>query len=75
MITAAVLSAIFTAVASILLAAVVKVLSNMRGDVQRFMAEHLWLLASAQWTQKTVGELMEQLGMHADPPPEWPGKK
>lgn len=74
-VTNSILSAVFGAVASALLAGILHTLVRLRRTGERFMTEHLWLLAMAQWSQQTIAEIARQLGIMTNPPPEWPGKK
>lgn len=68
--TAAALSAVFGAIASGLLAALVALIRGMRRDIRTFMAEHLWLIATANWSRTSIMTLMDQLGLDGPPPPE-----
>jgi len=65
-----VLSAAFGAIASALLTALVAMLRGVRRDLRHFMAEHLWLIASANWSRQTIQTIMRELGIEGDPPPE-----
>jgi hypothetical protein len=47
----------------------------MSKNLKRFMQEHLWLLASADWSRKSITQIMRDLGINGDPPPDWPGRK
>lgn len=71
MLNASVVSAVSSAAASILLAAVVRQLSKVRRDIRRFMAEHLWLLATSRWAQVSINELLKEMNIDGPKPPEW----
>jgi hypothetical protein len=73
--TAQVVSAVTGATATGLLALLVSILRGIRKDIKRFMAEHLWLLAVADWSSRSIVRLMRDLGIDYEPPPDWPGRK
>jgi hypothetical protein len=74
-VSAAVLSSIASAVATVLLAALLRQLAAIRRDAKRFMAEHLWLLATTDWARTSIMQIMRELGLNGDKPPDWPGMK
>lgn len=69
MTTGQILSSIISGVAVILLARIASGVRGVRRDFHRFMAEHLWLLATTMWTRDKVIRIMAELGMPADNPP------
>lgn len=68
--SAQVLSAIFGALASGLLAALVGMLRGIRRDVRQFMTEHMWLIATANWSRTTIMQIMQELGIQGEQPPD-----
>ena len=51
--------------------AAVRQLGKIRGEVKSFMQRQQWLLLNAQWTQRTVADILRQLGITGEPPPEY----
>jgi len=66
---AAVVAAVAASVATALLAWIGHQLARLRTDVKQFMAEHLWLLATASWAQVSIQTLYDQLGLVPPPAP------
>lgn len=64
-----VVSSIISGVAVLLLGAIARGLIGVRKDFRRFMAEHMWLIATTLWTRDKVLRIMRDLGMPADLPP------
>lgn len=60
----------FGATASGLLAALVGLVRGLRRDVRTFMTEHLWLIATANWSRTSIMTLMSELGIDGPPPPD-----
>jgi len=69
-VTLAALSAVFTAIASALLAALVAMIRGVRRDLRTFMAEHMWLIATANWARTSILTMMRDLGINGESPPE-----
>jgi Ser/Thr protein kinase RdoA (MazF antagonist) len=72
--SATVLAAVSSAVSTAILAMIGRMLASIHRDVRRFMKEHLWLLATADWTITSVQAVMHQLGINGADPPDWPGR-
>ncbi len=68
-------TAVVSAATPIILAWIAKSLLGLRNDTKRFMSEHLWLLAMAQWTSTSVADIMHHLELPFQPPPEWPKRE
>lgn len=70
MLLTAIISAVSTALATVMLGLIGRMIAGMHKDMRRFMKEHLWLLGMADWTKVTVTEIMRQLNItnSAEPP-------
>lgn len=64
-----IISSVISGVAVLLLAGIARGLLGVRADFRRFMAEHVWLIATTLWTRDKVVRIMHDLGMPADQPP------
>jgi hypothetical protein len=69
--TAQIISAVTGAMATAILAVLAGTLRAIRRDIRKFMAEHLWLLAIAGWSVRSVNQMARELGIDIEPPPEW----
>lgn len=56
-------------VATVLLGGIATLLWRGYRKLNRFMAEHLWLIATTMWTRDKVMVMMHQMGMPIDNPP------
>jgi hypothetical protein len=65
-----IVSSIIGAVAVALLSFILSTLRRLFNKFDRFMAEHMWLIATTLWTRDKVMEMMQSLGMPmtSDPP-------
>lgn len=64
-----IISSIISGVSVVILAGIARGLLGIRAEFRRFMAEHLWLLATTTWTRDRVLRMMAELGMPVDVPP------
>jgi hypothetical protein len=64
-----VISSVLSAVAVVILAMIGSTLRRMSNDIRRFMREHLWLLAMADWTKTSVQAIMHHLNINGTSPP------
>lgn len=67
--TSSVISGILSGLSVIILAAIGRSVIRLDRSFRRFMAEHLWLLATSLWTRDKVILIMERLNMPIDHPP------
>lgn len=63
------LNTIIGGVAVILLAAIARSVAKVTGEFRRFMAEHVWLIATSLWTRDKVVHIMDKLNMPMEQPP------
>ena len=66
--------AIVGAITTALLSVIVKMLSSLIREVRSFKGEHLWLLAIAAWTAKSLPEVAAASGVQIDEVPLPHGK-
>ncbi len=66
---AEIISSILSGLSVLVLAWLGRGLAGMRKDFRRFMAEHMWLLATTMWTRDKVLRIMGELDMPVDHPP------
>lgn len=64
-----IVSSIISGVAVLLLAGIARTIRHVTKDFKRFMAEHMWLIATTMWTRDKVIRIMSDLGMPLDNPP------
>lgn len=62
-ITTQVISSVLGGVAVLLLGAIGRLILAMRKDFHKFMAEHLWLLATTMWNKDKIILIMKKLDM------------
>lgn len=66
-----VISSIISGSAVLLLAGITRGLMGVRKDFHKFMAEHVWLIATTLWTRDKITVIMRDLGMPlGNPPPD-----
>ena len=61
--TAEIINSVIGGMAVLLLAAIGRGLLGMRKDFRRFMAEHVWLLATSLWNRDKIRQVMAKLDM------------
>ncbi len=66
---AEIISSIVSGISVLILGWIGRGLIGMRKDFRRFMAEHMWLLATSMWTRDKVLRVMADLDMPVDHPP------
>jgi hypothetical protein len=65
-----IISSVIGGVAVLFLGAIGRMILGIRTDFRRFMAEHLWLLATTMWTRDKVIIIMKAMNIEInDPPP------
>jgi len=64
-----IISSLISGVGVLILAAIARTLFRTASEFRRFMAEHMWLIATTLWTRDKVVMIMQQLGMPMDNPP------
>lgn len=67
-----ILSSVLSAIAVTVLLAIGRYIRLLSKNFDRFMGEHLWLLASTMWNRDKVLRIMNELGMGLDDPPPEP---
>lgn len=66
-----VITSVISGSAVLLLAALTRGLFGIRKDFRKFMAEHVWLIATTLWTRDKITVIMRELGMPVgNPPPD-----
>ena len=48
----------------------IRMLRNFRSDMRRFMSEHLFLIAHANWSVTSIKAIMKHLNLTYDDPPK-----
>lgn len=70
-----IVSSVIGAIACGLLTWIARRLARIGIEFHRFMAEHVWLIATTLWNRDKVIRIMDQLGMPVnDVPPDQPGR-
>lgn len=71
-----IVSSVISGSAVLILAALTRGLLGLRKDFRKFMAEHVWLIATTLWTRDKVTVIMRELGIPmGNPPPDVPEGK
>jgi hypothetical protein len=75
--TGEIISSLISGTAVIILAAIGRGLLGVRKDFRRFMAEHVWLIATTLWTRDKVTLIMRKLEipMEGMPPSDLPRER
>jgi hypothetical protein len=63
------ISAVISSAAVLLMTAIARALIGIRHDLSRYMAEHMWLLATTLWTRDKVQRIMRSMDMAIEDPP------
>jgi len=73
-VNAQIVSSVIGAIATAILAVIGKAVLGLRADTRRFMAEHMWLLATTLWARDNVTRIMGHLDMpvESEPPENMP---
>jgi hypothetical protein len=64
-----IVSSVLSGIVVLILASIARTVASFHHEFRRFMAEHVWLLATTLWTRDKVTKIMKRLDMPMDDPP------